>query len=86
MSALFVSVLVGCVGRHGGLAAHQPGSGATQVGGTSEPGRAPSNVDPQAEGITRMTEVTAHHGLFKDTHLHVDDTGGPGRPVVLIHG
>ena len=33
-----------------------------------------------------MTEVTAHHGLFKDTNLHVDDTGGPGRPVVLIHG
>jgi len=33
-----------------------------------------------------MTEVTAHHGLFKDTELHVDDTGGSGRPVVLIHG
>jgi pimeloyl-ACP methyl ester carboxylesterase len=33
-----------------------------------------------------MTEVTAHHGLFRDTKLHVDDTGGPGRPVVLIHG
>ena len=33
-----------------------------------------------------MTEITAHHGLFKDTNLHVDDTGGPGRPVVLIHG
>ncbi|MFD9734905.1 alpha/beta fold hydrolase [Umezawaea sp. NPDC059074] len=33
-----------------------------------------------------MTEVTAHHGMFKDTKLHVDDTGGPGRPVVLIHG
>ena len=33
-----------------------------------------------------MTEITAHHGLFKDTNLHVDDTGGPGRAVVLIHG
>ncbi len=33
-----------------------------------------------------MTEVTAHHGLFKNSKLHVDDTGGPGRPVVLIHG
>ncbi|NIZ92838.1 alpha/beta fold hydrolase [Kineococcus rubinsiae] len=33
-----------------------------------------------------MTEVTAHHGLFKNTKLHVDDTGGTGRPVVLIHG
>jgi len=33
-----------------------------------------------------MTEVTAHHGVFSDTELHVDDTGGPGRPVVLIHG
>jgi pimeloyl-ACP methyl ester carboxylesterase len=33
-----------------------------------------------------MTEITAHHGLFKDTNLHVDDTGGVGRPVVLIHG
>lgn len=33
-----------------------------------------------------MTEITAHHGLFKTTDLHVDDTGGSGRPVVLIHG
>ena len=33
-----------------------------------------------------MAEITAHHGIFKDTHVHVDDTGGPGRPVVLIHG
>lgn len=33
-----------------------------------------------------MTEITAHHGLFKSTNLHVDDTGGTGRPVVLIHG
>ena len=33
-----------------------------------------------------MTEITAHHGIFKDTNLHVDDTGGEGRPVVLIHG
>jgi pimeloyl-ACP methyl ester carboxylesterase len=33
-----------------------------------------------------MTEVTVHHGLFKDTDLHVDDSGGEGRPVVLIHG
>ena len=33
-----------------------------------------------------MTEITAHSGLFKDTNLYVDDTGGSGRPVVLIHG
>ena len=33
-----------------------------------------------------MTEVLAHHGIFNDTELHVDDTGGAGRPVVLIHG
>jgi pimeloyl-ACP methyl ester carboxylesterase len=33
-----------------------------------------------------MTEITAHHGIFKDTELHVDDTGGSGRAVVLIHG
>ena len=33
-----------------------------------------------------MAEITAHHGIFKNTVLHVDDTGGPGRPVVLIHG
>jgi pimeloyl-ACP methyl ester carboxylesterase len=33
-----------------------------------------------------MTEITAHHGLFTDTKLHVDDTGGSGRAVVLIHG
>jgi pimeloyl-ACP methyl ester carboxylesterase len=33
-----------------------------------------------------MAEITAHHGRFKDTNLHVDDYGGAGRPVVLIHG
>ncbi|WP_159502404.1 alpha/beta fold hydrolase [Microbacterium sp. 18062] len=33
-----------------------------------------------------MSEITAHHGLLKNIELHVDDTGGPGRPVVLIHG
>ena len=33
-----------------------------------------------------MSEVTAHHGIFRDTKLHVEDTGGSGRPVVLIHG
>jgi pimeloyl-ACP methyl ester carboxylesterase len=33
-----------------------------------------------------MTEITAHHGICTDTELHVDDTGGNGRPVVLIHG
>ncbi len=33
-----------------------------------------------------MPEVTAHHGIFHNTKLHVDDTGGSGRPVVLIHG
>jgi pimeloyl-ACP methyl ester carboxylesterase len=33
-----------------------------------------------------MTKITAHHGRLKDVKLHVDDTGGPGRPVVLIHG
>ena len=33
-----------------------------------------------------MAEILAHKGLLKDTNLHVDDTGGTGRPVVLIHG
>jgi pimeloyl-ACP methyl ester carboxylesterase len=33
-----------------------------------------------------MSELTAHHGLIRNTKLHVDDTGGDGRPVVLIHG
>lgn len=33
-----------------------------------------------------MVEITAHHGILRDTKLHVDDTGGSGRPVVLIHG
>jgi non-heme chloroperoxidase len=33
-----------------------------------------------------MAEITAHSGLFRHTKLHVDDTGGSGRPVVLIHG
>jgi pimeloyl-ACP methyl ester carboxylesterase len=30
--------------------------------------------------------TTTHHGIFRDTKLHVDDTGGTGRPVVLLHG
>ena len=33
-----------------------------------------------------MTEIKASSGLFRSTNLHVDDTGGTGRPVVLIHG
>ncbi|MGE2728849.1 alpha/beta fold hydrolase [Mycolicibacterium vaccae] len=33
-----------------------------------------------------MAVVTAYRGLLRTTKLHVDDTGGPGRPVVLIHG
>ncbi|MCG5432906.1 alpha/beta hydrolase [Mycobacterium sp. MYCO198283] len=33
-----------------------------------------------------MAEITAHHGILRNTNLHVDDTGGSGRPVVLIHG
>jgi pimeloyl-ACP methyl ester carboxylesterase len=33
-----------------------------------------------------MTEITTHHGLIHDVKLHVEDTGGTGRPVVLIHG
>ena len=33
-----------------------------------------------------MTEVTAHSGLLSSTKVHVEDTGGSGRPVVLIHG
>lgn len=33
-----------------------------------------------------MTEVKARSGLLSKTSLHVEDSGGPGRPVVLIHG
>lgn len=33
-----------------------------------------------------MPEVTANSGLLSKTKMHVDDTGGAGRPVVLIHG
>lgn len=33
-----------------------------------------------------MAEVVAHSGLLKDVKVHVEDTGGSGRPVVLIHG
>ena len=33
-----------------------------------------------------MAEVTAHKGLLSRTRVHVEDTGGSGRPVVLIHG
>ena len=33
-----------------------------------------------------MTEVTAQKGLLTSVNLHVEDSGGTGRPVVLIHG
>ena len=33
-----------------------------------------------------VAEVTASSGLLRKTKVHVDDTGGTGRPVVLIHG
>lgn len=33
-----------------------------------------------------MTEVKAKKGLFSSTTLHVEDSGGTGAPVVLIHG
>jgi pimeloyl-ACP methyl ester carboxylesterase len=33
-----------------------------------------------------MAEVVAQSGLLSKTRVHVEDTGGPGRPVVLIHG
>ena len=33
-----------------------------------------------------MSEVKASSGLLSSTKVHVDDTGGSGRPVVLIHG
>lgn len=33
-----------------------------------------------------MTEIMASRGLLRTTKLYVDDTGGTGRPVVLIHG
>lgn len=52
--------------------------------------RFPSHIDHEratgAESEDTMTEITAHHGLLRDTRLHVDDIGGEGRPVVLIHG
>ena len=33
-----------------------------------------------------MADITVHRGLFSSVDLHVEDTGGSGRPVVLIHG
>ena len=33
-----------------------------------------------------MSEAQASSGPLSGTRLHVDDTGGSGRPVVLIHG
>ena len=35
-----------------------------------------------------MTEITIHKSLFglKDVNIHIEDTGGDGRPIVLIHG
>ena len=33
-----------------------------------------------------MTDVTVKNGLLTSIDLHVEDSGGTGRPVVLIHG
>jgi pimeloyl-ACP methyl ester carboxylesterase len=33
-----------------------------------------------------MTDVTADQGLVHDVKIHVEDSAGDGRPVVLIHG
>jgi len=33
-----------------------------------------------------MPEVIAHSGHLRDTLVHVEDTGGSGRPEVLLHG
>ncbi len=33
-----------------------------------------------------MPDVVANSGILTTTEVHVDDTGGSGRPVVLIHG
>ncbi len=33
-----------------------------------------------------MAELTTDKGLIHDVTLHVEDSGGEGRPVVLIHG
>ena len=33
-----------------------------------------------------MPEIAANSGLLKKTKVHVEDSGGNGRPVVLIHG
>lgn len=46
----------------------------------------PGSRSGRARTIACMSEITAHHGLLTDIDLHVDDTGGSGRPVVLIHG
>lgn len=33
-----------------------------------------------------MADITTDKGLLHDVTLHVEDSGGDGRPVVLIHG
>ena len=51
---------------------------------TVEAGGRPTGV-ARTRGID-VAEVTASSGLLSKTKVHVDDTGGSGRPVVLIHG
>lgn len=36
--------------------------------------------------MAQTSEITVHRGLFSSVDLYVEDTGGTGRPVVLIHG
>src|SRR4029079_9204975 len=48
------------------------------------PGSGNSSTLRTREG--HMTEVKGSSGLLRSVTLHVDDTGGTGRPGVLIHG
>ncbi len=40
---------------------------------------------PRTKGH-HVPDVTASSGLLSSTKVHVEDSGGSGRPVVLIHG
>src|ERR1700760_4151673 len=52
--------------------------------GAAQPAQPAQPDHHQGEGT--MAEATAQKGLLTRTKVHVDDTGGTGRPVVLIHG
>ena len=71
-----------------------PGDRPTPTGGSPHPHACLRSKDTTEWSHHRRSQGREHHvpdvtassGLLSSTKVHVEDTGGTGRPVVLIHG